>query len=198
MTLCIRVDDVGRKSGDIPAYGSDGNLEWFFKWRHALRLHRLPRVYYGVTASWLALEGLNKLSRLGQNEHLAVHGWSHSDYPAREDMLSAKRVLEVIGRGVDAYIPPSNKYTQESVKDWKEVGGSVFFGDAPQIPVSGMTFIPITQDLYGHTPEIIKELKRNVYRPDGTCITLHVPWDSPANMEELRKLGDLLYQNCER
>lgn len=194
MKFILRVDDVGRKPGDKPEYGTDNDLDYFFRWREAAGLYGLP-VFYGVVPAWLSRRGLCRLkSWLEGNERTAVHGWNHTKNTlvTLQQMVDARNLLQT--SGALAYIPPFNRYDDRTLNYWREAGGQMFFGGlvASKLPPrleKDLIYLPAFGPFYGHIEEVLENLSLPQDQTEfPLVVTLHVPWDEESKWPLVNKL----------
>lgn len=181
--IILRVDDVGRKPGDEPDKGTDGDLDYFFAWRTACGLARFP-VVYGATPTWLTRKGLNQLRKLSPIERVALHGWNHERGRVTPEHMRVGSML----LNTDIYIPPFNEYDGETMKDWYEAGGRYFLGGYEQSVLSPynwideasgnrMYHISAYKSLYAHAEKMPTNFHEILPTTYPVVMTLHVPWD---------------------
>lgn len=195
--LILRIDDVGRRPGDPPSPGSDGDLEYFRRWRETCGLQGKPAVY-GATPKWLTGNGLRwLLENITTPERLALHGWDHSPGAVvhHEQLHAGKMALST-----NTYIPPFNAYTEDTLQAWGNVGGRYFLGGFHgehhhygPLPVKvGCFHLPALRECYGHAGELLENLPAvlaNLHNNAApVVVTLHVPWDTPQAARQVVEL----------
>jgi hypothetical protein len=192
MTFVLRVDDCAW----TPEKKPDKDLAYFRKWREWLWGDSPQPAYYGFIPAML---GEAERKWLAENllpcEHVAVHGWDHARgaVVTVEQMRTAR---EQLGNPA-AYIAPFNAYNRQTVLDWGEAGGSIFFGGFPHETRIGDCIIgsvrhaAAVRELYDHAPPLIKALEAAVFRSDLPVVTMHCTWDC-GREAAVREVGRLL------
>lgn len=181
--ILLRIDDVGRVSGDTPEKGTDGDLHRFLNWRVECGLAGLP-VYYGVTYNWLTLRSKECIgSLLVGKEKWALHGYSHVRNASENVNISLLREAAAVLQ-TDVYIPPYNEYGEEGLSSWAAAGGKYFLGGyVKQHLMSNpyLTYIPACIDLYGKATEI-NDVDKYAASSLPYVLTLHVPWERDTSV----------------
>ena len=177
--IILRIDDVGRVSGDLPEHGSDAELEHFSRWRSECGLTGTPAIY-GVVPQWVTRHSIERFKLVG-DERWAVHGFNHR-VRARVTLKQMQLGRELTQ--ADTYIAPFNEYTTQTVEDWGLAGGEYFLGgyelkvargELPQL-TAGVVFVPAYSRLYGMARDLLHLLDDLPKYP--VVLTLHVPWET--------------------
>jgi SAM-dependent methyltransferase len=200
----LRVDDCGW----TPEKNPDKGLEYFQEWRKSIGLDQHPfPVYYGFIPEMVGKEEATWLrDNLSPVEHVSVHGWDHrrgARVTPTEMTVARERFKRNDGTRPDTYIAPFNAYDYRTLRDWKEAGGSVFFGGfAPDTQLGdmptmreGVLHLPATQAIYDRACPLLQELPswENLYCP--LVVTLHCTWDW-QNLAAIAPLGEYLRGKC--
>jgi len=204
LLFSIRVDDVGRKTGDTPENGTDGNLDFFQDWLAAINSHfigcPLP-MSLGVTPTWITRAGWDRLKMIGGGSEIATHGFDHTlrrawTIPVASMMQVSIELFEKNGmRRPRSYIPPYNDYRDDDVFAWFQAGGDVFYGfDSRQKPwrvPQGKHYISCDGGplyIQSHaTPISYGVANASMVVIAKPVVTLHVPW---MNLEDCHVFAD--------
>lgn len=202
--LILRVDDCGW----TPEKVQDKGLAYFQEWRRAIGLDKSPfPVYYGFIPETVGPDEVAWLrDNLSPQEHISVHGWDHrrgARVTATEMTVGRHKFKRNDDTLPSTYIAPFNDYDFRTLRDWKEAGGSVFFGgfakdtnwgDLPTMR-EGVLHLPAIRAIYDRAGPLLQELPKweGLYCP--LVVTLHCTWDW-QNLAELHSLGMELRLEC--
>lgn len=202
--LILRVDDCGW----TPEKVQDKGLAYFQEWRKAIGLDQLPfPVYLGFIPETVGPDEVAWLrDNLSPQEHISVHGWDHrrgARVTATEMTVGRHKFKRNDDTLPETYIAPFNDYDFRTLRDWKEAGGSVFFGgfakdtnwgDLPTMR-EGVLHLPAIRAIYDRAGPLLRELPKweDLYCP--LVVTLHCTWDA-KDLPALKPLGEYLKGKC--